>query len=270
MAVIVMFCFARSGGTLLNRCLGSLPSTVILSEVNPIGSGSGKDPSACRTVKEQALHWYGIKIKSDDFVEGILELEKVCLDIDQKLIIRDWSFVNFMPTQENNYTPAKKFLCLKALSEHTQIKSFAFVRDAIDIWISRGAPDNVFFTDYLSYVEEIVSERIPYFKYEDFCCEPEFTLKRICSTVGLDYSDTFKKYKNFVNVNGDVQIVSRGSKMADIKPLHRKKLPDAKIFKVNNCEEMIKANDILGYPTSFSSMQSEGIVEKIIRKVRLV
>ena len=35
--VTVMLCFARSGGTVLNRCLGCLPDIVIMSEVNPLG-----------------------------------------------------------------------------------------------------------------------------------------------------------------------------------------------------------------------------------------
>ncbi|MFX0136860.1 MAG: hypothetical protein ACFFDN_24700, partial [Candidatus Hodarchaeota archaeon] len=32
--IVVMICFARSGGTILNRCLASIPNPVVKPEVN--------------------------------------------------------------------------------------------------------------------------------------------------------------------------------------------------------------------------------------------
>ena len=106
MAVIVMICYARSGGTVLNKCLGSLPNVVMLSEVSPIGGGWGKEgPDSFTTVKEQAKNWYQIELSSDDFVENIVELEKFCNDNKLYLVVRDWSFINFMPHEYNNFNP---------------------------------------------------------------------------------------------------------------------------------------------------------------------
>jgi len=41
----VMICYARSGGTILNKCLASLTNTVMLSEINPLGGGWGENGS---------------------------------------------------------------------------------------------------------------------------------------------------------------------------------------------------------------------------------
>src|SRR5436309_1024611 len=34
-ALVVMLCYARSGGTVLNKCLGVLPNVFVASEVHP-------------------------------------------------------------------------------------------------------------------------------------------------------------------------------------------------------------------------------------------
>jgi hypothetical protein len=38
MKIPVIYAYPRSGGTLVNRCLGSIPGNLILSEVNPLAS----------------------------------------------------------------------------------------------------------------------------------------------------------------------------------------------------------------------------------------
>ena len=69
MSVGLMVCYARSGGTILNRCLGCLPGVVMLSEVTPLvdQSPAGGEP---RTVKDQARQWYGIELQSHGFTES--------------------------------------------------------------------------------------------------------------------------------------------------------------------------------------------------------
>ena len=146
---IIMLCYARSGGTLLNKCLGSLPNTIVLSEVNPIGGGIGKDKeNSFVTVYEQAKNWYNIELKNRDFKNAVFELEEYCINNNFNLIIRDWTIVNFAPMRKNHYQPCHDFLTLNELEELTP-KVFAFARDSIDVWISRGMKNcDDFFTDY--------------------------------------------------------------------------------------------------------------------------
>ncbi len=252
MALSLMICFARSGGTVLNQCLGSLPNVVILSELNPLGSGSGRKTESNKTVQEQAKNWYQIDIKSDQFTEGILELETKCSVQSKNLIIRDWTFINFVPFKNNNYNPPNRLLSLEALRGKCELKTFAFVRDSIDVWISRGTPSlSSFFQEYLTYVEVLLEEKIPIFKYEDFCNNPNKTISEICSLCNLQYHEVSNKFKSFSRVNGDVQILSRGQKQRSVKPLKRKLISKEKIIQLNNCQEMIAANNLLGYPTSY-------------------
>lgn len=266
MAVIVMICFARSGGTVLNQCLGCLPNVVILSEVNPLGGGSGKDSVSYQTVKEQAKNWYQIELKSDNFVEQVIELEKICANTGKYLLVRDWTFVNFTPLINNNWNPPNTLMTIEALEGKCNLISFAFVRDSIDVWISRGTPNaKDFFDSYLRYIKAIIKEDIPIFKYEDFCKNSGFVLRRICEVTGLEYRKTYEKYKNFHQVNGDIQILSRGRRQGAIKPLPRKLISKEKIIEVSQCTEMIEANSLLGYPISYYDVPQEKIWIKGIK-----
>ncbi|MFP5270564.1 hypothetical protein [Coleofasciculus sp.] len=271
MAIVVMLCFARSGGTVLNQCLGCLPYVLILSEVNPLGGGSGKGNISYQSVKEQAKNWYDIELKSDDFVHNILELEKICADTGRSLIVRDWTFVNFTPFINNNWNPPNKLLTLEGLSGKSEVISFAFVRDSIDVWISRGTPDvKNFFSQYLRYIHELLNKNIRIFKYEKFCLNPQKLIYEICQFTGLKYSESFKHYSQFHQINGDVQVLSRGQIQGKIKPLHRKLISQDKIVAVNQCSEMIEANNLLGYPISYYDVNRENIGIKYTRKLNRI
>jgi hypothetical protein len=263
MSVIVMICFARSGGTILNRCLGSLPRVVCLSEVNPLGGGWGeRGPDSFTTVKAQAKNWYGIDLEPDGFTEGILELEKICKDAGSHLVVRDWPFVNFVPHAYNEYAPPNRLLTLEALEGKCDLFPFAFVRDSIDAWISRGTPSaDDFFRQYLCYIETVLEKELRIFKYEDFCRAPSDVIRGICEHTGLEYSNSYKSYASFQKVNGDVQILegSRGVKEGRIKLLRRRWLPRDKIVTVDRNIDMSRANALLGYPVSYSGVPHESI-----------
>lgn len=258
-----MICFARSGGTILNQCLGSLPNVVILSEVNPLGGGSGKKNQAYKTIEEQAKNWYQIDIKSDKFTDKILQLESICQSHDLNLIVRDWTFINFMPEEDNDFQPPQKLLTIEALQDKCDLNIFAFVRDSIDVWISRNTPDTShFFNLYLKYIEAVINAEIPIFKYEEFCDRPDSVMEKICDLSEINYQGFNQDYLNFDNLNGDIQLQSRGRKQGKIKPLPRKLISRAKIAEINQCQAMIQANKLLNYPTYYQSVPRESLVIK--------
>lgn len=246
---VVMLCYARSGGTFLNKCLGSLPNTVVLSEINPMGGGWGVLGSdSYTTVRDQAFHWYGIDVGTDDFSEGICFLDSYCEKAGKTLVIRDWCFVNFASHDYNGGEPPKRFLTLEALEGKVPIKAFGFIRDSIDIWISRGCPDiKSFYKEYMGYIGALHELDVPLFRYEEFCSDHMRVLQAICDYAGLEYADISDSYRDFVNVNGDTQGKSRGSAQVGIKPLKRKQLSRDKMNEINSSVEMIECNRVTGY-----------------------
>jgi hypothetical protein len=251
MSIVLMINYARSGGTILSKCLGSLEDTIVISEVNPLRS-------AKFSVKEQASKWYGIDLKRDDYLGSVLELHEICENNNKKLIIRDWSFVNFTPSSLNNYDPSGKLSNLETLKKEVETKAFCFIRDAIDIWISRWQPPE-FFPYYKNYLHEVLKNNIPIFKYEDFCMNPESSLKEICQNTGLNFSGNYKNYAEYNKTTGDntTSVISRGEKNKMITLLKRKKLPVSVVRKLNSNADMIECNQILQYSTNYSDREIE-------------
>lgn len=250
-----MLNYARSGGTLLNKCLASLPNVVMLSEINPLGCGSGYDiNNPTSSIKNQVKNWYNIDLKDANFKNQIKELYDYCKKNDKVLIIRDWSFVNFSNFEKYNYNnPPKKFLILEELQEY-DLKIFGFVRNSIDIWLSRGCPDiKIFFSEYTTYINSLLETGCPIFKYEDFVNSPKKQLELICQKIGVDYVDVFETCLDYEKVNGDVQNKknSRGIKQGEIKLLPRKQINSEKIAELNKCEKMKKINIKFNYTPSF-------------------
>lgn len=254
MPIDLMLCFARTGGTLLNQILGSLPNVVILSEVNPLGGGWGREGIASLTTpRAQALGWYGIELKTSDFGQSLKELSRVCKSQFRRLIVRDWSFVNFMPYENNDYNPPLRLLTLLEIKKHCSVRPFALVRDAVDIWLSRNIePADIFFYYYLKYVRAIKSLNCRIFKYEDLCEDPESFVKDLCQYLKIDFSERYKDFAAFHTVNGDVQRPDderlRFREMGEISRKPRKVLGGKTIQYLNSISSFAEANQLLGYP----------------------
>ena len=251
--ITIMLCFTRSGGTVLNQCLGSLPDVVIMSEVNPLGGGWGKEEeNSFTTIKAQAKEWYNIDLDhdEDDFAGCAVELSQKC----KHLILRDWSFSNFFPNmglsvedEKDVFVPINSFLILDELRAECDFKPFAFVRNGIDAYLSKKGKLYWFAESYLRYVQELLHLGIPIYKYEDFCLSPERILKDICLYAGLPYKDVFTVYSKFTTVNGDVQGESRGNRQNRIISLPRLEVTPRVMADIYNCAELQEANKLLGY-----------------------
>jgi hypothetical protein len=95
MALAVYYSFARSGGTLINRCLGAIPANLVLSEVNPHG--------AVVPVDAQAIEWIGLLRPDESEAFGrtgygaqVRTLAEAAAARSQHLVVRDWTILNFM------------------------------------------------------------------------------------------------------------------------------------------------------------------------------
>lgn len=247
--IIVMLSYARSGGTLLNRCIASMPNIIMLSEVNV----EALCPSSCNTIKDQVKEWYGIILKSDGFIENIKELYSYCLTTGLILAVRDWTFGSFVPSRYNNFEPSKTLATLNAVSRYFPVKPFALVRDSIDIWLSLNASPRTFYDKNLEYLYEfvtsVIDHKIKIFRYEDFCKDPVEVMHSICDYAGMEYSDQFKSFSNYFKVTGDIDMPghSRGLKQGSIGLLSRRKVSKDLLIKINSSARARDINKLLGY-----------------------
>ncbi|MEA5510388.1 sulfotransferase family protein [Crocosphaera sp. UHCC 0190] len=256
MKIPIIYGYPRSGGTLVNRCLGSITGNLILSEVNPLGS--------VHPITEQAQQW--LNLLKEDQLEGftaqsygkqIIFLATQAKESHHHLIIRDWTAANFIdnPTNDNILTPSL------LLEQNLYLSHYGFT--CLPIAIARGAADvydsitrtfkhlnlsiEAFGENYLTYAQAVCD--YPVFKYEEICQDPTTQIRLICETLEINYDPAFiNKFHQFENCTGDniLKQSSRGGQLREIKLLPSNTESESYII-ASNDENCRRADQLLGY-----------------------
>jgi hypothetical protein len=262
MTVSFIYCYARSGGTLLNRCLNNLSDLVVLSEVHPIyDTAAGISPAM--SIAWQAREWYGIELASRDYLSQVCELHEWCTARGKHLVIRDWTFIDFTPNGFNALNPAKTSTSYALLRDVLEVKAIGFIRDAIDVGLSIQANFADFSSAYLDYACYLVEHEVELFRYEDFCHNSVATLARICTALGLPPLDGQTISPDSRRVNGDIGF-SRGNRKNAVAPLKRKYVPSAIRAEIDADAALKECNRLLGYPTGYDSRHVESLQEHLV------
>lgn len=246
----LLICYSRSGGTLLSRCLQAMGKTFVASEVHPIYN-------AHKTLSSQASQ-LNVDLSHINYVDQVIELQQVLQEKGKQLILRDWSFIDFTPHEINNFDPSYQLTQWRILSEKIPVIPIVFVRDAIDIWISRQFPP-FFFDCYDRYVDAVSASKFPIFKYESFCQEPIQEMQKITANLQIPFDKTFlSKYKSqYVSGDMDIKNSSRGIVQNKIKRLKRKRIAKPRIQWLDQQELMKNSNQILGYSHTYYDAEIE-------------
>ncbi len=194
---------ARSGGTIISRCLGCMKGIVLLSEIHPYGYQNQLiNPLA------QAHEWFKLlkpediaRVKNNQplpFVDVIELIKQRCDEQNLTLVIRDWSHIDFTGWPHNN-KPAYKLTTAKSLASRFTIVRTATVRHPIDQWLSfresqswTGTEFSLdkFLYGYRKFAE--VAVKMGYERYEDFTDKPEMVLEKLCNKLRIPYDPCFK------------------------------------------------------------------------------
>lgn len=205
---ILMLCYARSGGTLLNQILGNLENVIVLSEVSSFGGGWGeRKGDSYTTIKDQLYHWYGVEIEEGGFEEELKSAIEYCTENKVHLVLRDWSFSSFYRIPQNNYRPPMALQTLEICKKlHPEVRAFGLIRHPLDIWLSRGEEEpDIFLNSYGAFVNALMRAEVPLIKYEDLCQAPFKTMEALCGFMGIGAPLKVDDFYLFDKVNGDVQ-----------------------------------------------------------------
>ncbi|MBC6497956.1 MAG: hypothetical protein GDA54_06535 [Alphaproteobacteria bacterium GM7ARS4] len=213
----LMHTHGRSGGTLTNRLLGSMPDVVMMSEVMPYepnAKGGGND---VRLVYGQAKRYYNITLKNREYIPSILELEDICERSGRHLVVREWTTMLYLRrymwvrkwvNKKSRKTKNPGLYTLDHLPKH-HVRPFAMVRESIDVYKSRVLLPGVhpleknlsYFSDwYLRYAQDVAASNMLIYYYESLCRDPIPYVKNMCRDLELPFSEkavkTFYEYKN--------------------------------------------------------------------------
>ncbi|MBE9525221.1 MAG: hypothetical protein IMY76_08980 [Chloroflexi bacterium] len=243
---------ARTGGTLISKCIGSMDGIVLLSEIHPLDS-KFHDP------RIQAQSWYGLLHPDEildrqlDFIDTIQLIEQRCTEQGKTLLIRDWAHLDFIGVPFIA-RPACKLLLTDALKQAFSIIQCALVRHPVDLWLStarlaimQGKLElEPFLSGYRRFAEESV--RTGFIRYEDFTREPETEMRKLCERLALDFDSRFTdRWPNNHHVTGDMSGTSRGSGLREIRPLPEQQIEQSLLRRFRENRDYQQAIALLGY-----------------------
>ncbi len=254
--ISVYYCFARSGGTLINRCLGCIPGNLVLSEVNPLAS--------MLPVASQAHDWLQLVADCEleefslmTYPEQIGTLSERAQSAGRRLIIRDWPTLNFLEgTHWQHFFPScvleqELYLDRNGLRR----RSAVVVRRAAAVYESvtrsfrhlKDVTIEQFATAYLAYAKEV--SRFPIFQFEKFCADPVPELRNLCEALDCRFSESFlASFSRFDRCTGDntLAAASRAASSDRIVPVPERKDSEAWVLAESNtaCRE---ADRLFGY-----------------------
>jgi len=225
----VFYSFARSGGTLVNRCLGAIGGNYVLSEVNPHG--------ALVSVEVQASEWLGLlrpeevgAFGREGYGTKIGRLAEAAGMRGGHLVVRDWPTLNFLDRlffdyfQPSLLLEQELYLARQGLAH----RSAVITRRAPAVYESvvrtfdhlRDLTADKFGERYLAYARAVAGR--PLIRFEEFCREPKREMQKLCGWLGVAYADSFLEgFRAFDRCTGDnrVAAASRGGRSERIEVL---------------------------------------------------
>jgi hypothetical protein len=211
MALAVFHSFARSGGTLVNRCLGAMAGNLVLSEVNPHG--------AVVPMEVQARDWLGLvapgavePFSRQAYGSRIRTLEEAARRQGQFLVVRDWTSLNFVPRLFFTYHEPSGLLEQDLYLAHAglEYRSAVVARRAAAVYESivrtfahlRHLSAAEFGAFYLAYATAVAGR--PVVRLDELCQEPEREMEKLCGWLGVSYSRSFLgDFSRFERCTGD-------------------------------------------------------------------
>jgi len=229
--VAVVHQMARTGGTLVNRCLGSMRGLLVLSEVHPF------DPQ--RKLTRQAAGWFGL-LSEDDlpwlqaisagdpsaaFADIVVRLAERGAAQGRHLVLRDWSHLDFLGVPFVR-EPPMRLSTEAALQGRCDLSQAFLVRHPLDQYASSASRPGMaphltpagFLEAYRAFAR-VAAER-GFQRYEDLVAAPDRELRRLCDRLGLPFDPGYaERWRGYDKLTGDSAGPSRGFSRQDIVPM---------------------------------------------------
>lgn len=243
---------ARTGGTLVSRCLGAMDSVVLLSEIHPL------DRQFYNPL-QQACDWYGllkaseVKPAHEDFNSAIRLIYERCTAAGKVLVIRDWAHLDYVGIPFIR-EPAGYSLLAKRLANDFEPVSHCITRHPLQQWLSTARLDvmqgrldfDQFMSGYLRYAKSAVEQGFT--RYEEFTTAPETALRHIAHALQLKFDPlALARWPDNRRVTGDMSGTSRGSNLTTIEPLQQRPVDPELLQRCLENTDYRSAATLLGY-----------------------
>jgi hypothetical protein len=206
----------RSGGSIISKSISAQKDIILLSEIHPEGPKIIKKRGAEAKFADplyQFQNWYKLfsadelkKIEENNlnFLQKILTINNKVKDQNKILVIRDWSFIDYLG--QPYIDPINKSTLFELLNKQFDVKNLFLIRDPLEMFLSclknlDFFPKNYSFDKFLDgydyFIKDISLDNT--ITFEKFTSDPDKTLEKISSILNFkfdpNYLDNFKKIK---------------------------------------------------------------------------
>jgi len=243
--------FACTGGTLISKCIATMPDVALISEINPMNRRESRfTPTNPLLQLERGHRAFSTEEIIEIFKKQIEQAIDICAKDDVDLVLRDHSHTDFCMGKKETSQCA----ILDHLSKDHELLSIVTVRHPLDSYLSmreRGwhnhfQPNGIheYCRRYLKFIKKYSSIKIV--KYEDFCDEPQRTMEIISRILKISY-DT-----NFINTYGQVQLSGDSGRvnLERIERRERRVIPEEVRLEIENSEFYGQLLERLNYQES--------------------
>jgi len=241
---------ARTGGTLISKCLGCMDRIVLLGEIHPLHT-SLYNPIT------MAAGWFGLFDEQEvkelfsrplSFTRAIQLIHERVVRQRKILVLRDWSHLDYIGVPfltQPGYRP----VLYETLAQDFKIVHMATVRHPIPQWLSLNRLAVIkgkitleqYLYGYLKFAE--AAKEVGFVGYEEFTRFPDESLKRITGGLHLQYDPDYKiKWMYNRNVTGDSDKWRQ-----QIRPWRKPTVERSILRRFKRNKDYRTALDILGY-----------------------
>ena len=203
--------FACTGGTLIAKCLASMPNTQLLSEVEPHSPipqqrRSKFAPTDIIGLLRNSSRGSDSELESRLFLVALDALYEDCTARGLRLLLRDHAHSSYCTGPTVGTTPKLRQL----LIGHHGLKSVVTVRHPLDSWLSLKCNGWVHFEpasldEYVARYQHFLDDYadVTVFRYEDVVSDPDQQLRSICTALDLPYIDSYRETFSAHRFSGD-------------------------------------------------------------------
>ncbi|MEX0642058.1 MAG: hypothetical protein WD468_05125 [Pirellulales bacterium] len=244
---------ARTGGTLISKCIGAMQDVYLLSEINPLGTGRFNP-------LRQAHDWFKL-VDSEEVEEiepgneerfraAIILLKRRCVERGGLLVLRDWSHLDFLGFPFNP-CPTQTLNLRDSLLPLGSAKSIATIRNPIDQYLSLKRleilqpawDEEKVWSGIRAFAESV--QGMPWIRYEDFVSSPKKMMQKISESLGLLYDDSFiDNWHRYKTITGDTS----SNRSNQFRRTVRSPVSPELWQRLGSNPDFFAALELLGYP----------------------
>lgn len=249
---------ARTGGTLISKCLGSMDGVVVLSEVHP-GNLVVTNPMM------QAVEWFNLvdlkqvskwkRMGGPSMLQFVGMCETKASGRGEALVLRDWSHLDYYGAP---YVKAQMGTGLRdSLMGAYEVVEACTTRHPVDQYVSLskigaiagagGVDWDLFLDGNLAFAE--YAKDCGFVRYEDLTRDPDGELRKLCAMLEIEFDAQYReRWGSYQFVTGDTdKSGSEGTRVKEIRALERKGVDEGLLERFRSDERYAEICAMLGY-----------------------